>query len=135
MNNPQKSPEDKIDDALNSYILEPLPPDFVNQVMSRVNAAATSPAPIHFRLDILDVAIPYFAASFMAIVLFMLQHWESLGGTSWAEPAAFSNALDNFEAGTLIFIGLIVIVEMFIAGAVIVWLWTDRPGRGIGLPT
>lgn len=135
MNRLQLPPEEMIDEALNSYEPEPLPPDFVNQVMSRLKPVALPADQIRFRLDVLDIAIPYFAASFMVVLLFLLRNWERLTGTHLVEPATFSNALNNFEPGTLILIGLIACVEMSVAGAVIIWLWADRPGKEVGLTT
>ena len=135
MNRLPLPPEEMIDEALNSYDPEPLPPDFVSQVMSRLKPTVLAPGQIRFRLDVLDIAIPYFAASFMVVLLFLLRNWERLAGTNLVEPTTFSNALNNFEPGTLILIGLIACVEMFIAGAVIIWLWVDRPGKEAGLTT
>lgn len=135
MNKLQPPPEEMIDAALYGYTPEPLPSDFVEQVMSRLQTAALPSEQIRFRLEVLDIAIPYFAASFMVVLLFLLRNWERIAGTNLVEPAVFSNALNNFEPGTLTLIGLLATVEIFIAGAVIIWLWADRPGRGSGATT
>jgi len=116
-----------IEEALNNTPLEPLPPGFVNQVMVHVQAASPTAAPPRFRLDFLDWALPLFSALFALLVLGFVGRWQILGLAEGLSQATVTAVYHSFSPDWLFVSGLVIFAEIFLAAAVGVWVWFDRP--------
>lgn len=122
--------ERMIDTALDEYPLAPLPPGFVEQVMSRISAPQpVTPAP--FKLQFLDVALPAFVAVFTAIVWGVGSWLAGQWYLPWLpdspvtmEPVqqAMSQLAPWFSTSLILLAGSSVLIA-----SLCLWLWLDRP--------
>ena len=73
--------ERRIDEAIESYPLAPLPPGFTQQVMAQVQH--TPQLDVTFRLQFIDLALPAFITAFVTAVsltiLWLTGYWEIEG--------------------------------------------------------
>jgi hypothetical protein len=112
--------DDLIEDALRTYPLADVPPNFSKNVMRRVNATA-NPAP-RFRLTWMDYALGFFLTLLPAVgfviwaslprlaVLHLEFQWQVLQASGFLPVLAFSLAV----AGVLLFSGLLFSMNLFL---------------------
>ena len=126
MNEHPQPQESIVEEILNTPPLEPLPENFVQQVMVQIKALSSEPIQVRFRLDFMDWAIPLFLAFFAFIVIGLIRQWPVLYGL-FGGSAAPAAAVVPIHPDWLLFIGLLVLAEILLAGAVGVWFWFGQP--------
>ncbi len=111
---------DPIEDALRTYPLAPVPPDFSPAVMFHIRALSTKPA-LQFRLTWLDYAVMLFSAAMLGVGFFL---WQILTPELWPQlqyelPFMMQNL--NWEIWGSIFIGGIALValSLLLAGVIL----------------
>ncbi len=118
--------EQLLDQVLTTLPLAPLPEGFTARVMAQIEQQ-THMAPVRFRLDFLDWAVPTFTAVFVLVVWFLLQS---------TAAAALSGTLAGLNLPGLIImllshqmtrLFLLLLLEIYIGAVVGLWLWYDRP--------
>lgn len=116
--NEELKTDELIDAALDSYPLAPLPPMFVDQVMSQIKAASPRSFVASFRLELVDVMVPGLMA------LLFVASW-LIGGS--LEASSMEEALaHSWLASPWLFLGvLLLVVEVGVGAALCIWLWGD----------
>ena len=122
------NPDTMITEVLDNYPLEPLPANFVNNVMQQVQAVTTDTLQVRFRLDFMDWIIPVFASLFALLVMAFVHWWSAMGFVpGGADAGLFTAVWQAIDFNWIVIVALVVITEIFIAGVVVVWLWFDDP--------
>ena len=118
-----ESHDNLLTQALESVPQAPLPPGFVNRVMTRIEPA---PLPPRFRLQFVDLAVPAFASLLLVTLILLAAQtdWLTLllGGETVVSP------LTSFQlTPTLTAIIMAVVGELALLGILCWGLWGDSP--------
>lgn len=117
-----------IEQALAQRALAPLPPGFVDQLMTQIQTVpvrATRES-IRYRVELPDIAFSLLGASLMVLALGLSGHLAVLG---IAAPIAWTAVLPTAWAPTNwpALIGLFVFAEICFGALFCVWMWLDQP--------
>ena len=118
-----ESHDNLLTQALESVPQAPLPPGFVNRVMTRIEPA---PLPPRFRLQFVDLAVPAFASLLLVTLILLAAQTDwlplLLGGETVVSP------LTSFQlTPTLTAIIMAVVGELALLGMLCWGLWGDSP--------
>ncbi len=121
--------ETRLDEAINSYPLTPLPPGFAQRVM--VEVSRTPQLEARFRLQFIDLALPAFMTTFGTAVLlttlWLSGHWTIAGLSQPVMTIPFSNYVeaipDEWIGIGLMILLLELVASLIVAGQVI----SDQP--------
>ena len=131
MNELNRRQEALIDTTLGDYPLAPLPLDFAEQVMARIDAAQPAPTAIRFKLQFLDIALSLFLAIFVSLSLVLGLWLTGILDIVWLPNfqlnLAVTSLLNQGDLAWWRIGGALIVGEFVLAILVCVNLWGDRP--------
>lgn len=111
------------------------PPDFTKQVMTRIQSVSSpaTRAPVHFRLEPLDIALPVLLACLVILGLGLTGQLAFLGVTTPVDWSVVRPAVtlplpgEWLAAHWLVLVGLFVFAEIALGLLFCAWIWLDQP--------
>ena len=118
-----ESHDNLLTQALESVPQAPLPPGFVNRVMTRIEPA---PLPPRFRLQFVDLAVPAFASLLLVTLILLAAQTDwlplLLGGETVVSPLTSFQLTPTLTAVIMAVVGELALLVIFCWG-----LWGDSP--------
>lgn len=118
--------EQLLDQALTTLPLAPLPAGFTARVMAQIEQPAPI-APVRFRLDFLDWAVPTFTAVFVIVVWLLLQSTAVVPVSDMLAGGNLPGLIITLLSHQMTRLFLLLLLEIYIGAVVGLWLWYDRP--------
>jgi len=118
--------EQLLDQALTTLPLAPLPAGFTACVMAQIEQQ-THMAPVRFRLDFLDWALPTFTAVFVLVVWLLLQNTAAAPVSDILAGGNLPGLIITLLSHQTTRLFLLLMLEIYIGAVVGLWLWYDRP--------
>ncbi|MCL4265450.1 MAG: hypothetical protein KJ069_19705 [Anaerolineae bacterium] len=118
--------EQLLDQVLTTLPLAPLPEGFTARVIAQIEQQ-THMAPVRFRLDFLDWAVPTFTAVFVLVVWFLLQSTAAAALSGTLAGLNLPGLISMLLSHQMTRLFLLLLLEIYIGAVVGLWLWYDRP--------